>query len=47
MSPAVSKVDAWSSRDGETLWGILDDNSTPDVVTAKLINGTAFLYTIC
>lgn len=41
VSPAVSKVDAWRRREGETLCGIFEDNSTPEVVIAKLMKGTA------
>ena len=41
VSPAVRKVLACSSREGETVFGRLEDKLAPDAVMARLIKGTA------
>lgn len=41
VSPAVSNVEAWSNREGDTVWGTEADRFTPEVVTARFIKGTA------
>lgn len=41
VSPAVRKVLACSSRDGETVDGRLVDRLAPEAVMARLMRGTA------
>lgn len=41
VSPAVKNVLACNNRDGETVDGSVVDSLAPDVVIARLMNGTA------
>lgn len=41
VSPAVRKVLACSSREGDTVVGRLEERLAPEAVIARLINGTA------
>lgn len=41
VSPAVRKVLAWRSRDGDTVDGKLVDSFAPEVVMARFMSGTA------